>query len=195
MSRTDTELQLAPAAGLSNVELNLASAARFSDSRRLSYYALEPLIITIEAAIILGCSITAGVVYNSLVLKQIGTVEHYALPGILVSSIFIPGMKLRDQYRPTSLLSYRSQFRDAVFFWSLAFLFVFSFAFGLKVSDILSRGAVLSFMSIGLGAILVARFVLHRKVVKALADDRLPSRRVVLIGDAEDIAQVRIAEL
>jgi putative colanic acid biosynthesis UDP-glucose lipid carrier transferase len=84
------------------------------------------------------------------------------MTAIVIAAIFVPALYNRGLYSPVALVKLKSQIRNILGLWTIAFLAFASVAFALKVGSDLSRGAVLLFGIIGLIAILFHRVLWRR---------------------------------
>jgi undecaprenyl-phosphate galactose phosphotransferase/putative colanic acid biosynthesis UDP-glucose lipid carrier transferase len=97
----------------------------------------------------------------------------------------------RGDYRVRNLVNFRRQARDIVMVWSGVFLVLLGVAFSLKIAETFSRGATISFFTVGLGAVLAWRAVLARYLTAALANGAFAERKIILLGEKDRLISSR----
>ena len=148
-----------------------------------------------EFGLIVAASIATGIVYHRLVFETEGDVAAYFAVGACSGLIFILISRLLGLYQPNTLLSANAQIRGIFVAWGAVLLFVTSVFFLLKTGANYSRGATIGFGVTGLGLVFASRAITAINLKHALADGTLAGRRVVVIGDPEELAAKPALEL
>jgi Undecaprenyl-phosphate glucose phosphotransferase len=144
------------------------------------------LVLLIEAFVVVGCSVVAGIGYHLVALNQLGDVPVFATSGIIVAAICAAILRIRENSQPLRTLTAFDLAKDASIAWICAFSLFLLFGFGLKVGNALSRGAVLSFFVFGSMAITVVHARLPFLVSRARNGSALNRREIILIGGVGD---------
>ena len=149
----------------------------------ISYRAVTPLAMVSDALIIIAMSILTGISYQLETLQQLADLERFAGLGAVVAALFIASGKIRDTYKLSEMLNFKSQVWKITLIWALVFLFLTAVAFTMKVGGELSRGATLSFALSGLAALIVARAVWRAILADGLALHRFAGPKILLITE------------
>ena len=97
----------------------------------------------------------------------------------------------RGDYRVTNLVRFYQQARHVAIVWTGIFLVLAGVAFSLKLADSFSRGAVLTFFALGLGAMILWRALLAQLLVEALSAGAFAPRNVILLGEQSRLPNSR----
>ena len=141
-----------------------------------------------DFALILAACIASGALYNTLAFDTEGNVPAYLAVGSYCGLIFVLLCRLLGLYRPNMLLSAAAQIRGIVLAWGAVLMFAASIFFLLKTGTSYSRVAMAGFGGLGFGLILASRAIIGLNLSQALANGTLAGRRVVTIGDSEELA-------
>jgi len=149
----------------------------------ISYRAVAPLAMVVDAIIIVATSILSGIAYHVEILGQSGDPNQFAGFAAVVAALFIALAKSRDAYELSELLNFKSQAGKITSFWITVFLFLTSVGFAIKVGEDFSRGATISFFFTGLAGLIASRALWRIYLADGLAVRRFDGRKVVLIAD------------
>jgi|ERR1700688_3705821 len=149
----------------------------------ISYRAIAPLAMVVDALIIFSTSILSGVAYHLEVVNIQGNLEQFAGFAAVVAALFIALGKIREIYTLPELLNLKSQINKITIKWVVVFLFLTAVAFTMKVGGDFSRGATISFAISGLAALIGARVAWRIFLADGLAVRRFSSRKIVLIAE------------
>lgn len=141
------------------------------------YQAIEPLVITIDAAAIL----LAGLVVAAL--SHIGGYPvdvRKAGGALIVAALFVGLLKARGFYRPTELMVLRNQLRAVATTWAWVFVLLAGAVGLLDIRHEVPRGAGL-FALLGLVALMAHRVAIKAVLSKGLNAGSFGRRNVVLI--------------
>jgi Undecaprenyl-phosphate glucose phosphotransferase len=116
-----------------------------------------------------------------------GDLETSLAVGLLVAVNFTTILVSRGSYKPLNLISLQGRIKETAAIWFIVFSLLLAVVFSLKVGANLSRGATATFMVIGIALLLGWRAILSAYLAKALARGSFAERRVVLIGEPDEI--------
>jgi Undecaprenyl-phosphate glucose phosphotransferase len=154
----------------------------------ISYRAVETVATFTDVVIIFVASLLTGVTYHLHSEGIVGTPTQYLGSAAVVAALFISLMQSSGMYDPTKLLALRSQLHRIAFTWCSVFLLLAGAVFALKIGKEFSRGATLSFVAVGLVALIVQRIFWRRFLTDGLARNKFSGRRIALITDQESNA-------
>ncbi|MDM9624874.1 exopolysaccharide biosynthesis polyprenyl glycosylphosphotransferase [Rhizobium sp. S152] len=146
------------------------------NSIAIAYLAAAADFIAILAASGAGYSI-----YEQFAFGILADPSLYVGIGLLVATIFVLAMGGAHAYRPSEILAFRRQILLVGAFLPSTLLFLLAVAFFLKISDTISRGAVLATAVISIAALMSLRAIWYRQLTRAMAQASFPTRRVLLI--------------
>jgi undecaprenyl-phosphate galactose phosphotransferase/putative colanic acid biosynthesis UDP-glucose lipid carrier transferase len=161
--------------------------ARRSIFQYVPYHRIGPFTAFTDFTLVLTASVLAGVLYNAIVFGTEGELTPYIAVGCYSGLIFTLLARVFELYLPNTLLSVGAQIRGVLVAWGAVLLFVTSMFFLFRVGTDYSRGATIGFSVAGLGFILASRFITGVNLRRALADGTVAGRRVIVIGDPEEL--------
>jgi putative colanic acid biosynthesis UDP-glucose lipid carrier transferase len=151
----------------------------------ISYRMVTPLAMIADAAIIICTSELSALAYQVYTLGiRANFIQHAGL-GAIVAALFIALGKNNKLYDSTELLNLKAQARQIAVSWTAIFLFLSAVAFTMKVGEEFSRGAILTFATSGLTALIGARIVWRVVLADGLAVRKFAGRKIALIADQE----------
>jgi ABC-type multidrug transport system fused ATPase/permease subunit len=121
------------------------------------------------------------------VLGSGGDLETSLAVGLLVAVNFTAVLAARGSYKPLGLIALQSRIKEAVTIWFIVFSLLLAVVFLLKVGATLSRGAIGTFLVVGLTSLIAWRALLGSYLTKAFAHGSFAERRVLVIGGADEI--------
>jgi Undecaprenyl-phosphate glucose phosphotransferase len=136
-----------------------------------------------EAFAITVSSVVAGTAYSWLALDYAGDTKQFFGNGLLVAALFCGAMRTRDTHLGGRLPGEGQALRDLFTVWFAVFSFVGFVWFFLKLDPTPSRGAFLSFFSLGFVAVGVARAEAPKAIAAWWHPRRFARHNVVLVGD------------
>jgi undecaprenyl-phosphate galactose phosphotransferase/putative colanic acid biosynthesis UDP-glucose lipid carrier transferase len=156
-------------------------------SWRIPFRSVEPLVWGLDCIIILAASIVSGFAYQRFAHGTIDNFQTSLAVGLLVAVNFTTVMAARGSYKPMGLIAVKSRIKEAITVWLIVFSLLLAVVFLLKVGAELSRGAIGTFLVVGLASLIAWRVALSSYLNKALAHESFAERRVLVIGGAEEI--------
>jgi undecaprenyl-phosphate galactose phosphotransferase/putative colanic acid biosynthesis UDP-glucose lipid carrier transferase len=156
-------------------------------SWRIPFRSIEPLVWAVDCIIILASSILSGFAYHRWVVGGGGDLETSLAVGLLVAVNFTTVLAARGSYKPLGLIALQSRLKEAVTIWFIVFSLLLAVVFLLKVGATLSRGAIGTFLVVGLTSLIGWRTLLGSYLTKAFAHGSFAERRVLVIGAADEI--------
>ena len=156
-------------------------------SWRIPFWSVEPLVCALDCFIIVGSSILSGFAYHRWVLGGSCDLETSLAVGLLAAVNFTTIQVSRGSYKPLNLISLQGRIKETTAIWLIVFSLLLAVVFSLKVGASLSRGATAAFMAVGMTLLISWRAVLSSYLAKALARGSFAERRVILIGEPDEI--------
>ena len=150
----------------------------------ISYHSIGRLALICDVALILGCGVGSGTLYNLTFFGGPGDILGEFGAAIVVAAFYVSVMKSQGLYSASELLSLRTQIGNVTTTWLGVLLFLSGAVFALKIGDHFSRGATFSFVATGLAGLLVERIILYYFLRRGISERRFSGRKAVLISDA-----------
>ena len=149
----------------------------------ISYRAIAPVAMAVDAIIILAAGIISGVLYHLEFVKSAGNIQQFAGFAAVVAALFISLAKSRNLYMLPELLNFKSQAYRLTIKWGAVFAFLLAVGFAMKAGDSFSRGATITFAAVGLAALIAIRLVWRIYLADGLAVRKFSSRKIALITE------------
>jgi Undecaprenyl-phosphate glucose phosphotransferase len=153
------------------------------------YSELGPFVAASDLMLILASSLIGGLFYHVVTFGEVGSLGEYVGEGVNAGLFFVLLMKSLGSYRASIFFS-RGQFRVVGGGWLLAVLILVGVLFLLKSAAHYSRGGLITFALLGFVVLLGWRALLGAQLRNALAQGRVTGRRVILIGEEEELARL-----
>ena len=148
----------------------------------ISYQAIEPAAIALDALAIFAASILSGLGYHYLTQGSHGDILRYLGSAATIAILFIALAKDRELYKPTKLLSFGTQIRSVALIWVSVLLICVGVVFALKMGKEFSRGVTFIFAASGLVTLCALRVFWRLLIDYGLAGSKFTGRSVVLIS-------------
>ncbi|MBU1213084.1 MAG: exopolysaccharide biosynthesis polyprenyl glycosylphosphotransferase [Alphaproteobacteria bacterium] len=146
-------------------------------------------VVFLEIAVITFASLASGILYHLAAYGVVGPVIDFVHYGLLTGACFILPFAYRGQYVVEAYLDRSRCFAKVLAAWTYAILTMTLIGFLANITDSASRGWLLVFYAVGLGALAVLNVSLHEWVTRAVKSGLVAPRRLLLVGDAERLAQ------
>ena len=146
----------------------------------ISFRAVGMIGLGCDVAIILISSIAAGVGYHYFEGQQ-PDLSQYVGSAAIVSALFCSAMKLRGLYDPAEMFDLKEQVRQTTLVWLSVLLFLTGVMFSLKIGKEFSRGANISFATLGFVLLIGDRVFWRFLLSRGLAEQKFSGRETVLI--------------
>jgi len=156
-------------------------------SWRIPFRSVEPLVWCLDCIIVLASSLLSGFVYQRWAHGGGENFETSLAVGMLVAVNFTTVLAARGSYKPRGLIALQSRIKEAITIWLIVFSLLLAVVFLLKVGATLSRGAIGTFLVVGLTLLIGWRVLLSSYLAKALAHGSFAERRVLVLGGADEI--------
>ena len=150
-----------------------------------------PLAAMMDALLIFGLSIAAGIAYHLYSYGEFGVVQNYARVGALAALFFVAPRSLQKQYDIAETFTDPVAIRRIFHVWNLAIFCVLVIGFVAKLTDIYSRGTVILFYFSGLFGLAVLRAGTMSFVRRGFRSGWLASKRLMLLGTNSRIQKFR----
>ena len=150
-----------------------------------------------EALGLFAASVVADLAYHAVVLQSLSLYRISAVTGLLCALLFSAVMHMVDSTRRLRAPLSLSAVADIAMVWGATVLVVTFFAFSLKATDALSRGATLAYVAFGFAAIVAVRATVPRLLATYCRPAWLSADRAVVVGAAatagvfDAVAQLR----
>ena len=165
-----------------------AKRSSWSIFQYVPYQRIALFTAVVDFALICAASVISGIIYHELAYGVEGPVESYLAVGTYFALVFVLIYSVFGFYEPTRLLSAGVQIRGILLVWGAVVLFETLIFFVLKAGANYSRGATIGFATVGFGMLFASRAVIGSNLRRALANGTLAGRRVIIIGEPEQLA-------
>ncbi len=186
--------------GLDAATQHIGFSHTFSRSRRLTKFGLSVSAVryvaaAIDALLILSASLIGGAGYQLAVNSSFGNVSALFGAGLIGALLYVLIAQSIGFYSMSSLLARGSDLRRVVVLWSIVGLLLSLLAFLFKMGADFSRGSIICFALLALVLISVWRVNAKWIVGSASASGKMRGRRVVLLGQADELLALEGAKL
>jgi Undecaprenyl-phosphate glucose phosphotransferase len=154
-------------------------------ARFIGYGNIGVLTAAVDVAVITASGLIATVVYH---LVAMGEASWLLTIGAHSGLLFALVTKSRGLYRPAALLSETEQRNGLVSSWIVTLLVITALLFLLKLGSNYSRGSVIGFSVIGLGALMGWRTFLRASLGRSILRGTLAGPRAIVIGGSEELS-------
>jgi Undecaprenyl-phosphate glucose phosphotransferase len=154
-------------------------------TRFIGYGNIGVLTAAVDIAVITASGLIATVVYH---LVAMGEATWLLTIGAHSGLLFALVTKSRGLYRPAALLSETEQRNGLVSSWIVTLLVVTALLFLLKLGSNYSRGSVIGFSVVGLGALMGWRTFLRASLGRSILRGTLAGPRAIVIGGSEELS-------
>ncbi len=149
----------------------------------IRYDSIERLAIALDFISIVSAAALSAWLFGLKASSGNFDLGKYLGPAVLISVLFISVMKLRELYKPTDLLNFKTQFRTAFLAWIGVFLFLAATVSTFALEQQIAREIVISFLAIGFATLAVNRWMMRDILRRGMAERRFAGRKVVLLTD------------
>ena len=161
----------------------------------ISYDAIGILAYCVDMLIIVATSVASDYLYHMYFYDGNNYADIAFGIGIVAGALFLLQAKAFDLYKFTYLVYPGRYFSRIVVAWITSILLVTAVLFLFRIGLIFSRGAVIAFASSGLVSLSLTRLLAARSLRALIAHDAICGRRVVVIGDEDELAQLTAPSL
>jgi Undecaprenyl-phosphate glucose phosphotransferase len=143
-----------------------------------------------DALVIVGAALIAELFWEWFINDPRVTNSMFSV-GCVAAALFVLPNATRREYRLDNYLKLNGHFGRTAALWSLAFFSILAIGFGAKVTAEFSRGAAIVFFALGFAALVGSRIGAVLLTRKFVCPGSALSRRVYLVGYADEIAIFR----
>lgn len=136
----------------------------------------------VEVAVIVASALLADAAYHELVLGGGALSTPFWAAGLMAAVLYACLIQARETGQPLRSINSAEALRDVSLFWFSAVGGVTFFAFALKATDAISRGATLGLLVLGLAGLVATRQLLPRLVARVRGARRATGEQVIVIG-------------
>lgn len=147
-------------------------------------------ILVLEAAAIISVALVTGLAYHVVAYGGPGEVVSYAAVGVTAALLFTLPILFGDNSKIEDFQSGRRSAEHTFMHWNYVFLCLAVIGFLTKTTGLFSRAWLVAFYGTGLVAVAALDVAVARFVVWAIETGRIASRRIMLIGPDEEIANM-----
>jgi len=154
----------------------------------ISLNIMSPLVALFDLAWIVLLGVATGLLYDAAAFGKPGEVQNYLGSGLAVATLYSAFGHSSQLYRAPNLLRRKWQIGRSTLAWAMAFGFLATLAFLLKIGATFSRGGTILFFISGIFVTVVMRLVVARVCTLVISSGVLRPNRVVLVGVADQLA-------
>lgn len=154
----------------------------------ISLNVMSPLVALFDLTCIVLLGIATGLLYDVVAFGKAGEVQHYLGSGLAVATLYSAFGHAAQLYRAPNFLRRKWQIGRSTLTWIMAFAFLATLGFLLKIGAAFSRGGMLLFFISGMFAIVVMRLVVARACILVISSGALKPNRIVLVGLTDQLA-------
>jgi Undecaprenyl-phosphate glucose phosphotransferase len=162
---------------------------------RIGFEAIEPLVASVDSAIIIGASLIGRAAYQLAVNAPIGDLAPYAGLGLIGSVAYALAAHRCELYRLQDLSRRQRDYVRVATCWLWAVLVISVVLFFMKSGAETSRGSIICFAALGSAGLLSWRAAIRRCLRTAISRGAIRSRPVILLGTDDELATYRPGDL
>jgi Undecaprenyl-phosphate glucose phosphotransferase len=165
-------------------------ATGFTRKWVLGQFGFSVTLMAVEAISIVTVALLTGVGYHLVVYSDVGDVSSYGYVGALTALMFALPVIFRDEYKFQDFLEGKRAPSRTFMMWNYTFLCLAVVGFLTKTTGVFSRGWLIGFYALGLVAVMSLDAAVARILAAAIANGRVASRRLMLIGAEDEIKRM-----
>jgi Undecaprenyl-phosphate glucose phosphotransferase len=154
----------------------------------ISLNVMSPLVAAFDLTWIVLLGVVTGLLYDGVAFGRKGEAQDYLGSGLAVATLYSAFAHVAQLYRAPNLLRRKWQVGRSTLAWIMAFGFLATLAFLLKIGAAFSRGEMLLFFISGIFVTMVMRLVVAHACTLVISSGALKPNRIVLVGLAEQLA-------
>ena len=148
------------------------------------------IVACFDLLIIIATSLAAASLYNLYAYDRDASVDFALGVGIVTGALFLFQANVFHLYRFACLVTPGRHFSRLVFAWITSILLVTALLFLFRVGAVFSRGAMICLAAAAPGLLCLLRVAAARALHGLLERDAISGRRVVVIGEEGEVAQL-----
>jgi Undecaprenyl-phosphate glucose phosphotransferase len=138
---------------------------------------------------IVAMSWLTGVSYHLAVYQNAGEITNYVEVGLLSAILFVIPNVFRGEYSLPNFFAFRPHLRRSIRLWNVTFICLLVLGFLMRITVVYSRGWLLLFYALTVGALLALRYLYVEVTVAGSEAGLISARRVFLVGSASHIEE------
>ena len=150
-------------------------------------------VLALEASLIVACAVATGIVYHLWAYGDKGDVSSHTGVGFVTALLFTLPILFRDAYKFQDFQEGKRSPARTFLMWNYAFLCLAFIGLLTKTTGTFSRGWLVVFYATGLIGVMVFDEAVARFLTKAMANGRIASRRLMLVGADDEIKRMTAA--
>jgi len=154
----------------------------------ISLNVMSPLVAALDLTWIALLGVVTGLLYDGVAFGTNGDAQNYLGSGLAVATLYSAFAHVAQLYHAPNLLRRKWQIGRSVLAWIMAFGFLATLAFLLKIGAAFSRGEMLLFFIIGIVVTVVMRLAVAHACTLVISSGALKPLRIVLVGLADQLA-------
>jgi undecaprenyl-phosphate galactose phosphotransferase/putative colanic acid biosynthesis UDP-glucose lipid carrier transferase len=175
---------------LSQIAESEIESERSGRRYNFSYQNIETIACCVDFLVILLATVFGGALYEFIWFGQSASTEITVAVGTANALLFIYVASSRGLYRFPVLIAPARYLARILITWAIVGLFVTSFLFLLKENSSFSHGSAITSGILQFVFLLLARWALERTSRAKMAAGSLAGRRVVTIGEPEELVRL-----
>jgi Undecaprenyl-phosphate glucose phosphotransferase len=164
--------------------------AAFNRKWVLNRFGFSVTLLAVEAISIATVALLTGVAYHLIVYGDAGDVTSFGYVGALTALMFALPVIFRDEYKFQDFLEGKRAPSRTFMLWNYTFLCLAVVGFLTKTTGVFSRGWLIGFYALGLITVISLDAAVARILAVAIANGRVASRRLMLIGAEDEIRRM-----
>jgi Undecaprenyl-phosphate glucose phosphotransferase len=138
---------------------------------------------------IVAMSWLTGVSYHLAVYQNAGEITNYVEVGLLSAILFVIPNVFRGEYSLPNFFAFRPHLRRSIRLWNVTFICLLVLGFLMRITVVYSRGWLLLFYALTVGALLALRYLYVEVTVAGSEAGLISAQRVFLVGSARHIEE------
>src|SRR5258708_6054608 len=138
---------------------------------------------------ILAMSWLTGVSYHLLVYQYAGETVNYLKVGLIAAVIFVIPNLFRGEYSLPNFFSFKPHLRRSIQLWNVTFVCLLALGFLAQITEIYSRGWILTFYGLTIGVLLGLRYFYVRMTLFGSRTGLISSQRIYLVGAGRNVEE------
>jgi Undecaprenyl-phosphate glucose phosphotransferase len=149
--------------------------------------ALMGAFLLTDFALIVAMAWATGTSYHLIVHQYSGDSASFLQLGVLSAVIFVIPNLFRGEYSLPNFFAFRPHVRRSIGLWNVTFVCLLALGFLAQATVIYSRGWIISFYVLTIGALLALRYAYVRMTIAGSRAGVISAQRIFLIGNGRNV--------